>query len=824
MPTSSKSKVSRRRRPSQEPTGSEDDNPKLLGVIYLILGILGLCAIISYTPNDLTFNQNHSPEWKLLFGQKAHNLIGPFGVAIGWLTFWFFGKASFFIPIAILTAGFFRVFKNTRITLPYILWGSLLLISICSLLEVTNLFGVTMRNTFHLHGPGGGLGFLVGHLLFEKLFATVGSIIILVSIAAISAIYIIGTNPVIVLKGLGQLLTEWFKRISKKQPIAPQRHSETSSSTTLSSQTPLSSLTDSTEDTPEKSAKPKKTSRKHSSKTVNIEAEPISDSSTEVFLKPNEQAQQDREQNISPKIVDSNSKASTTLKREGKAFEKPEPTLSAYADLNYELPGFDLLDYDENAPQQEANNEELYETQETIIQTLRSFNVDVSPGDITRGPTITRYEIKPATGLRVNKITQLEADLARATRAERINILAPIPGKDTVGIEVANEGRVAVPFGEILQSKAFASKKKKIPLVLGKNVYGEAVIGDLAACPHMLVAGATGAGKSVCINALIASMLYKFSPDELRFIMVDPKVVEMQMYSKLPHLVVPVVTDPKKVVGALAWVVNEMERRYRWFAEVGVRNFDGFNARPTKEERAAKAAEEAEKEKAAQTEAKNTTSTENIETSHTSDIPKTPESESTDELQNSAIHSIPAVEEEPTLTEEDLDRIANALSDGDITPADEPESADQIPLDPDFQDTLNFDQHEEGDAIPDRIPYIVVIVDELADLMQTAPADVESLIARIAQKARAAGIHLIIATQTPRADVVTGMIKANIPTRIAFQVSSKIDSRVILDNSGAEKLIGKGDLLFMPPGSSKMERSQGAFVLNKISKYPYKKR
>ncbi|MEO0017978.1 MAG: hypothetical protein RLZZ522_1261, partial [Verrucomicrobiota bacterium] len=292
----------------------------------------------------------------------------------------------------------------------------------------------------------------------------------------------------------------------------------------------------------------------------------------------------------------------------------------------------------------------------------------------------------------------------------------------------------------------FINGKAKLPVALGKDVYGKTIIGDLAAMPHLLVAGATGSGKSVCINSIIASILFKFGPDELRFIMVDPKVVEMQMYNKLPHMVVPVVTDPKKTVAALKWVVNEMEKRYRMFAKEGVRNFDGFNARPRPEKLADLAPE----------------------------LPPEPE---------------------PPVDEEAIEQIALALESGDLI--EEEDLEDLIP---------------DDDSIPDRFPYIVVLIDELADLMQTAPADVEMCIARIAQKARAAGIHLIIATQTPRADVVTGIIKANIPCRIAFQVSSALDSRVILDTKGADKLVGKGDMLYLPPGSAKLERAQGAFL------------
>ena len=246
------------------------------------------------------------------------------------------------------------------------------------------------------------------------------------------------------------------------------------------------------------------------------------------------------------------------------------------------LPPLELLHWDETAAAAPADVTYLRATQNNIIRTLATFGISVAPGDITRGPTITRYEIYPSEGLRVSRISALEADLARATRAERINILAPIPGKDTVGIEIANKDKVAVPLRELLEDPAFHSGKCRLPLALGKDVYGETIVADLAGMPHLLVAGATGSGKSVCINSIIASLLFQFTPDQLRFILIDPKVVEMQTYNDLPHLVVPVVTDPKKVIMALRWVVNEMENRYRMFADEGVRNFETFNGRKAK--------------------------------------------------------------------------------------------------------------------------------------------------------------------------------------------------------------------------------------------------
>jgi len=410
----------------------------------------------------------------------------------------------------------------------------------------------------------------------------------------------------------------------------------------------------------------------------------------------------------------------------------------------YELPPFELLHYEEKPEGPTAEDkEEMLEIQQKIIDTLTTFRVDVTPGDITRGPTITRYEVYPARGVRVNTFDQYAKDIALATKAESVNIVAPIPGKDTVGIEIVNRKKVAVPLRELLQDPAFCSPKKKIPLALGKDVYGRTVIGDLASMPHLLVAGATGSGKSVCINSIISSMLLKFRPDELRLILVDPKVVEMQPYSKLPHLIVPVVTDPKKVPNALRWCVNEMEHRYHCFAKVGVRNFEAFNKRPP-------------------------------------DVP----AQETEEPEDGQVDEALA------------ESIARDL-----------ESQGEWPVEED--DELEL---EDDGVIPERFPYIVIIIDELADLMQTVGADIETNIGRLTQKARAAGIHLIVATQTPRRQVVTGTIKANIPTRIAFQVASGTDSRVILDRQGAEKLVGKGDLLYLPPGSAQVERAQGAFI------------
>jgi DNA segregation ATPase FtsK/SpoIIIE, S-DNA-T family len=412
---------------------------------------------------------------------------------------------------------------------------------------------------------------------------------------------------------------------------------------------------------------------------------------------------------------------------------------------NYEFPTLDLLAVPPPPPlSDDANVHQQMADQ--LVRTLAEFGVKVTMGEVHPGPVITRYDLYPAAGVRVEKIQNLEKNLALALCAMSVRILAPVPGKGCVGVEIPNKQPQSVFIRDILESEDWVKCKAEIPIALGKEVSGKPLVADLTKMPHMLIAGATGSGKTVCINAIVASLLYKMSPDDLRFVMVDPKIVEMQVYNGLPHMLIPVVTDPKKVPGALKYLINEMERRYRLFASVGVRNIAGYNAKRTKDK------------------------------------------ESEDK----------AKELEAALSPEERAAAAQAAN-------------ISVPRELDF---------ENGGTPPEKLPYIVCIVDELADLMMVAPADVETGIARLAQLARAAGIHLIIATQRPSVNVITGIIKANLPSRIAFKVASKVDSRTILDYGGADQLIGRGDMLFMPPGIAELIRSQGAFVadeeINKI--------
>jgi S-DNA-T family DNA segregation ATPase FtsK/SpoIIIE len=755
--------------------GEPDEAPRwsneVSGLLWIAGGLVLLLSLIRYGPADL-------PRWSWFDafaaknGERGENLLGPVGGMIGFLQILLFGAAAYLLPLGLLWLGLLKlVFK--RHLWPRVAIGLvLMLVAGAVWLHACGWCFKDWAARCQIPGkPGGVIGASLGGLVLVNSIGTIGTLLLSGVVYLVSVVLAADRKPLAFFGACLRLVWEkflaWREGRSEAGKVAARE----------------AELLAEKERQREQRRKEREEALAAARRSAADE-----DEAGQAYL-PLREIQP-------PQIIDASRPAVTgPVKPGSKPFERKRQGhrfLSVDGFANYELPGFDLLDADESGGAPEADRDELLATQHVIIETLKAFGIDVTPGDITRGPTITRYEIYPGIGLRVSRISQLEADIARATRAERINILAPIPGKDTVGIEIANSQKIAVPLRELLHDAEFRSAKKKIPLALGKDVYGRTVIGDLAAMPHLLVAGATGSGKSVCINSIIASMLFKFGPDELRFIMVDPKVVEMQMYNRLPHLVVPVVTDPKKTVAALKWVVNEMEKRYRIFAKEGVRNFDSFNNRP-RPERAGPAMEETVEEEEGDEEEQEEESGEWEEggEEEAGDDGEDGAEESGDEVPRS--HRPPDWVGEEEEADGDMDEVAAALAAGDLAPEEDEDVA-------------------EEEEVPDRFPYIVVLIDELADLMQTAPADVEMCIARIAQKARAAGIHLIIATQTPRADVVTGIIKANIPCRIAFQVSSQLDSRVILDTKGAEKLVGKGDMLYLPPGSAKLERAQGAFV------------
>ena len=705
---------------------------EVFALILLGVGTLLFLALISYAPKDLP---SWVP-WSYLSppNRPAQNFIGPFGAILAGFCYLLIGAASYLFAAILLGFGGAKLFHPSLRVTPRLLWIILFIASGACLLQLQTRFFRGWHSAFNIQGPGGSLGYFLGKTFLLNAMGRVGSFVVLIGVYVTSLILMTGLRPIHLVRqtvaGTRQAwlgLHEW--RLHRQLRNSDLKGQLEISQKELSKQ------------------------RRVIEKQLKKKGAPVTES-TATFISPEELANRPK-----PKVVDTTALPSESARarrkpslaelrgRDDKAKTAPSLSNTKWSAENYVLPGLDLLDEHDPEGRTAVDPAELERVQQTLIDTLGQFGIAVAPGDITKGPTITRYEVYPAKGVRVDKIVSLERDLARATRAERINILAPIPGKDTVGIELANSRKVTVTLRELMQSADWEESKTKarLPLALGKDVYGKSIIADLAQMPHLLVAGTTGSGKSVCINALIASMLFRFSPDELRFIMIDPKVVEMQIYNSLPHLAFPVVTDPKKVLLALRWLIEEMERRYKIFARIGVRNIISFNARPAKK---------TQKEL---------------------------------DMEGAAPHATPKPGEGGSAPRDDGRDSAR------------PSNAINVP-------------REDELTIPDKMPYVVVIIDELADLMQTAPADVESAIARITQMARAAGIHIIVATQTPRADVITGVIKANIPSRIAFQVASKIDSRVILDENGADRLLGQGDMLYLPPSTSRLIRAQGVLV------------
>ena len=414
---------------------------------------------------------------------------------------------------------------------------------------------------------------------------------------------------------------------------------------------------------------------------------------------------------ITPKLEKSNR---AEKERQVPMFEPP---------TDGELPNLALLD-DPPLREQAYSNESLEAMSRLVELKLKDFGIEVEVVSVSPGPIITRFELDPAPGVKVSKISTLSKDLARSLSVVSVRIVEVIPGKSFVGLEIPNESRELVTLGEILKSKVYDEMSSPLTLALGKDIGGNSVVADLSKMPHLLIAGTTGSGKSVAINAMILSLLYKATSEHVRLIMVDPKMLELSVYEGIPHLLTPVVTDMKEAANALRWCVAEMDRRYKLMAALGVRNIGGFNK-----------------------------------------------------------------------------KVKDAIADGNPIP------------DPLFKLPELLDDDEPVDhPTLNTLPYIVVIIDELADMMMIVGKKTEELVSRLAQKARASGIHMILATQRPSVDVITGLIKANIPSRIAFQVSAKVDSRTILDQMGAETLLGHGDMLYLPPGTSLPNRVHGAFV------------
>jgi DNA segregation ATPase FtsK/SpoIIIE, S-DNA-T family len=761
--------MARKASPNSEPAHGLND---VLGLALMGFAVLLLAALLSYDRHDL-------PDNALPTNPSIRNWVGPFGARMAYYWLRWVGATAFEAPALLLLVGlgcFFTPFSYLRRRW---LWTFALFVCCMGLLDLYKPY--LRRLELNLNSPAGGvLGQFFNQSLFGY-FGTVGGTIIFLMVSFISVLYLTNFK-----------LGVWLNRLWATRSVSTGNAQEEAlerrardlekQKKQLEDQVAKSGLGADLKPVPEptvrdlsvpqpKSGKARKAATGDQGKELDpadegevISAREIAAATTQDILgKEDEkvgaaadakraesksggpgteqQATAEATAKVAADGANPDAAAAPPVSKPKPAPKKPKPLTVASTPLigNYRLPSIEFLQHPDPTLKPTESKDELMANARLMQQTLAQFDIEVSLGDITKGPTITRYELHPAPGVKMEKITALNNNIAAALKAERIHILAPVPGKSSVGVEVPNLVKTKVILRDLLESEEWRTTKARIPLALGKDVYGNPIVADLSEMPHLLIAGSTGSGKSVCINAIISSLLYRFSPDQLRFVMIDPKVVELQQYNMLPHLVVPVVTDPKKVILALRWVVNEMEKRYQIFARVGVRNIAGFNTRPKNKPLP----------------------------------PKEPE--------------LPLMARKEKV-EPGTDGFAVEVDEEIVVPRD------------------------EDIVIPEKLSYIVVIIDELADLMLVAPADVEMAIARITQMARAAGIHCIVATQRPSVDVITGVIKANIPARIAFQVAAKVDSRTILDAMGADKLLGKGDMLYLPPGSAKLIRAQGALI------------
>jgi S-DNA-T family DNA segregation ATPase FtsK/SpoIIIE len=770
------------RKSSESPHGFND----VIGFALLAAALLLLVSQWSFDRHDISFLFKPADSKVII-----HNWIGLIGAYLAWFSFLAMGITAYLVPFLLGLFGvshLLHFFSYLRERMAWsLIWSLVLLLSLTGLLYIfddEHWMG-NIRESIGSQSAGGWLGYASygqtpNYNFGFSLLGPIGATIVYITLVLISLLFLTNFR-----------LGDWIRAVVKPKPaeaVEPTRE-ETAldrralelekQAKKLQEEVARSGLGADMQPVPEPTvrdlsvpqAKPGVPRARKTTIPAPREVPPADEGevipakevaavTTEEILgkKPDEKAGEPVEAAVVEKPEEKageKSEEKTGEKAEPKAEpeikitglpparpkpKRPKPITVAQTPLigNYQLPSMDFLQQPDMTIKPTESKEDLMANARLMQQTLAQFDIEVSLGDITKGPTITRYELHPAPGVKLEKISALSNNIAAVLKAERINILAPVPGKSSVGVEVPNAIKTKVIMRDLLESDEWRNTKARIPLALGKDVYGHPIIADLGDMPHLLIAGSTGSGKSVCISAIIASLLYKFSPDQLRFVMIDPKVVELQQYNALPHLVVPVVTDPKKVILALRWVVNEMEKRYQIFARVGVRNIATFNSRPDKKL-----------------------------------VPQEPE--------------LPLMSKKEKV-EPGAEGFAVEVDEQIVVP------------------------REEDIVIPEKLSYIVVIIDELADLMLVAPADVEMAIARITQMARAAGIHCIVATQRPSVDVITGVIKANIPARIAFQVAAKVDSRTILDAMGADKLLGKGDMLYLPPGSAKLLRAQGALI------------
>ena len=654
------------------------------GVVALAFTVFSVMALITFSPDDTSFN-------KSVTGSNVENSVGMIGAYFSGGLASMFGSGSFFFPVITVFLSWALVRGKGFYNLPLILSSGLLfLVGLCSLLaiqfDVDPFFGSSV--------PVGGLiGHSLGGFLIDWLNPS-GAVLTLITLLFVAFLVMTRIPVNVLMKGLGNL----FKIIAAASMMAIVKITNIALKGLSAIKTFIGKI---------------QTVRQEIRKSQKSVAQPL--------------------------IITRNRTTEPSVKKPGKKETKEETAEFVVQDHfsfmstpgKYQVPPLSLLE--EPPPgrdtQDDKARDEILASSAILEKKLLDFGIDGRVVQVLPGPVITLFEYEPAPGIKVSRIVSLTDDLSLALRCVGLRILAPVPGKPVVGIEIPNMRRETIYFKDVMTSDVFQESTSKLTLVIGKDITGEPAVQDLATTPHLLMAGSTGSGKSVGLNAMICSILLNATPDEVKMIMIDPKMLELSVYDGIPHLISPVVTNPKKAAAALQWAVNEMESRYKIMAECGVRNIGGFN----------ELAEKLQKE-------------------YELELKKNKKA-------NKGL------------------KLENAEDDETMVP--EP---------------------------PAKLPYIVILIDELADLMMVASKGVEDSLTRLAQMARAAGIHLIVATQRPSVDVLTGIIKANFPTRMSYKVTSRVDSRTILDAMGADKLLGKGDMLFLPPGTSKLHRLHGVMV------------
>jgi len=708
----------------------------VIGSVCLLIGIMLSVAFVDFSPEQsLVVTTNPT----------AKNLVGRFGAEASFWSLRLVGISTWLIPAFLLWMAYVSVRNARRLANTRIIAMILCIISLSGLAAMIGSMTDTFKGTQYFPGGlGGDLGGVIYNNLLKDTLGVFGAGLLLGMIYCIGLMFIISKDIGAEFEKIGNGFSEWRARRAKqsderaalkreaKEAKSRQKHPAPPIAVGPPPANKLSIASRNTNPPIGNGSTPPVVEAKANTADANLVAAAAakaarSTTSTPVgkgTVSPFGDNAPLANASTSPFALNTAGRIELNIVKPETVKKAAKPSLPQTNDEKYQFPPLTLLK-DQVKPSAGNSEDEHRRNAENLLRILSEFGVEVSLGEIHVGPVITRYEVVPAAGVRVEKIAGLDKNIALGMRAQSVRILAPIPGKAAVGVEVPNQTSTPVGLREILESEDWVSAKAELPIALGKDVSGAPLVSDLTKMPHLLIAGATGSGKSVCINAIIASILYSKSPKDVRLLMVDPKIVELKIFNPLPHMLIPVVTEPKKVPGALKWLLAEMEQRYQIFAKVGVRNITAFNSR---------------KKETVKAEAKAQLETQ------------------------------------------------TALTGVDPTTID------------------------DGIVVPERLPYIVAIIDELADLMMVAPAEIETSIARLAQLARAAGIHLIIATQRPSVNVITGVIKANLPSRIAFQVASQVDSRTILDTKGADTLIGRGDMLFSPPGSSRLVRAQGAYV------------